>query len=200
MPPKINIRKIHPDEVVTVVSLHQKTMPGLSSQLGKDYLHRFYQTIVNHQAIYHCLVALKNKQVVGVIVLTGDAKKSNQLLHSLWSWKTVVNILIGFIKQKIHLGELISRLRFERLMGEELKLPHQRILILMVDDKYQRQGIGQKLLRSIIEQYPKSKEKKLYVDTRADNLTAIKFYQKAGFIIKDKAFKAVIMEYQCRFP
>ena len=52
-----------------------------------------------------------------------------------------------------------------------------------VDPKYQRQGIGQKLLDRVIRELKKKKARKLYVDTSSRSLyrPAIRFYLANGF-------------------
>jgi len=52
-----------------------------------------------------------------------------------------------------------------------------------VDPKYQRQGIGQKLLDRVIRELKKKKARKLYVDTSSRGLyrQAIRFYLANGF-------------------
>ena len=52
-----------------------------------------------------------------------------------------------------------------------------------VDRKYQRQGIGQKLLDRVIRELKKQKARKLYVDTSSRSLyrPAIRFYLANGF-------------------
>ena len=52
-----------------------------------------------------------------------------------------------------------------------------------VDPKYQRQGIGQKLLDRVIRELKKKKARKLYVDTSSRRLyrQALRFYLANGF-------------------
>lgn len=54
------------------------------------------------------------------------------------------------------------------------------ILNIVVDPVYQNQGIGSKLITYI---YEKNKPKKLMLEVRTKNITAINFYQKNQFNI-----------------
>jgi len=52
-----------------------------------------------------------------------------------------------------------------------------------VDRRYQRQGIGQKLLDRVVQELKKNKARKLYVDTsnRSSYGPALRFYRANGF-------------------
>ena len=195
MAKKIEIRKIVPEDVKTIALLHQKTVPGLSAKLEKDYLTYFYRLIIGHPEIHTCLAVLMDNKIVGVITVTQDAKKTYQLLHSLLSPKIVWRVLIGIIRGKISLWEIINRFRFERFIEKRLVSPYISILTVFVKKEYKKQGIGRLLLKTVIDHHLKP-ESRLYVDTRADNPKAVKFYQSAGFAIKDIAFGNLILEYK----
>jgi ribosomal protein S18 acetylase RimI-like enzyme len=195
---KIQIRKINLKEVKTVAILHQKTLFGLSSKLGEDYLLNFYKILIGYPKIHFCLAAIKNDEIIGVITITRDDKKTQRLLHSLLSFQIILRILIGVIRGKISLQGIINRFRLEKFIERQLKPSYVRILTVFIEKKYQRQGIGRLLLQSILNHQRKLKNYKLYVDTRANNYGAIKFYQKSGFSIRNIVFDAVIMEYKSK--
>ena len=58
------------------------------------------------------------------------------------------------------------------------------IRLLIVDKKYQRSGIGSRLLRKVIKNM--KKDESLFLDTGTENKGAIKFYKKHGFKLKGK--------------
>jgi ribosomal-protein-alanine N-acetyltransferase len=58
-----------------------------------------------------------------------------------------------------------------------------RILILSVDEKYQRQGIGETLLRALINQCYKKNFNVIQLEVRVNNTNAIRFYTKHKFFI-----------------
>ncbi|HEC87806.1 MAG TPA: N-acetyltransferase [Thermoplasmata archaeon] len=59
-----------------------------------------------------------------------------------------------------------------------------RILMLAVDKKFRRKGIGKSLLRELLIKYPETR--KVVLEVRSDNKEAINFYKKQKFKIKGK--------------
>jgi len=59
-----------------------------------------------------------------------------------------------------------------------------RILMLAVDKKFRRMGIGKSLLRELLIKYPEAR--KIVLEVRSDNREAINFYRKQNFKIKGK--------------
>lgn len=59
-----------------------------------------------------------------------------------------------------------------------------RILMLAVDRRMRKQRIGNSLLTRIFRSFPTARTVSLEV--RTDNLDAINFYKRNGFVIKDK--------------
>lgn len=59
-----------------------------------------------------------------------------------------------------------------------------RILMLAVDKKFRRRGIGKSLLRELLIKYPEVR--KVVLEVRSDNREAINFYMKQKFKIKGK--------------
>lgn len=59
-----------------------------------------------------------------------------------------------------------------------------RILMLAVDENYRKRGVGSRLLKKIILNF--SDVRRIYLETRTDNIEAIEFYKKNGFKIVEK--------------
>ncbi len=59
-----------------------------------------------------------------------------------------------------------------------------RILMLAVDKKFRRKGIGKSLLKELLIKYPEAR--KVVLEVRSDNKEAINFYKKQKFKIKGK--------------
>lgn len=63
-------------------------------------------------------------------------------------------------------------------------IDEMRILMLAVDEKYRRQGIGSMLMKQIMMKFPEIR--RIYLEVKVNNKEAIKFYKKHGFKIKEK--------------
>ena len=69
--------------------------------------------------------------------------------------------------------------------------PDCHILNIAIDQKYQGKGEGALLLKYVIKQSKAMKIKRVFLEVRISNLTAIQFYEKFGFIkdaIRDKYY------------
>ncbi len=84
----------------------------------------------------------------------------------------------GFIVAEDN-GEMVGFLIAIQTSMDEL-----RILMLAVDEKYRRKGIGSMLLRHLLLKY--AGVRRIYLEVRCDNDAAIKFYTKHGFKIKER--------------
>jgi len=70
------------------------------------------------------------------------------------------------------------------IIGVKTSQKELRILLLAVDEKYRRKGIGSMLLKKLLLNFPDVR--RIYLETRVDNMQAIKFYMKHGFRIVEK--------------
>jgi len=70
------------------------------------------------------------------------------------------------------------------LIAIQTSVDELRILMLAVDEKFRRRGIGSMLLRNLLSKY--AGIRRVYLEVRYDNDAAIKFYRKHGFRIKER--------------
>ncbi|NLK12092.1 MAG: ribosomal protein S18-alanine N-acetyltransferase [Candidatus Phytoplasma sp.] len=79
--------------------------------------------------------------------------------------------MIGYEKEKKLIGYLSARI-FEE---------NAEILNIVVEKEFQKQGIGTKLLQTLINEVEKRKIKSIILEVRASNHNAQKLYQALGF-------------------
>ncbi len=58
------------------------------------------------------------------------------------------------------------------------------ILKIIVDEKYRRMGVGNKLMDALINRCLSKLVKSIYLEVRDDNTKAISFYEKNGFLFE----------------
>ena len=75
------------------------------------------------------------------------------------------------------------------LIGIKLKTDKTKILMISVEPTYQRQKIGESLLKEFIKITTKENIEIIELEVRTDNNKAIKFYEKNGFKIIEKINK-----------
>jgi ribosomal-protein-alanine N-acetyltransferase len=72
------------------------------------------------------------------------------------------------------------------LVGIKLKTGKSKILMVSIEPLYQRQKIGEKLLKEFIKTTINENIGLIQLDVQTDNTQAIKFYEKNGFKIIDE--------------
>jgi len=70
------------------------------------------------------------------------------------------------------------------IIGVMASMDELRILMLAVEEKSRRKGMGSVLLKNLMIRHPHAR--RVYLEVRCDNMEAIKFYKKHGFKIKEK--------------
>lgn len=176
----ICIRPMLLPDIPVVVAIHRRVLPTVTSRMGPLFLEFFYRTLLNQPLLHHALVALHGKEVIGAISATGDARHTQRLLTPLLSNpKAMLQLLTALFQRRVTLAELYERIVTERDILKRYPHRYQTILTLLVKAKWQRKGIGAKLLAALEEPLPVGT--RLYVDTEASNSVAQSFYKLQGF-------------------
>lgn len=187
----IKIRPLAGADLQTITAIHSRVLPTLSAKIGTPYLRLLYETLLRDRENHLLLVACAGRKVAGCLTASCNLEKTQQLLADLkfhprlW-WPVTQALLTGRLK----LNELIDRLRFESFLYNSFPGPYMTILTLFVDTGYQHQGIGPKLLDSGLRLLPQ--DRRLYVDTRTNNLPARRWYEKHDFRKERVAFGNII--------
>ncbi len=103
-----------------------------------------------------------------------DLEKIVSVWHSIDLLKQQINdpdVLFLVVRDE---DKVVAMVNTNKLEGENLNI--QRLHIL---PEYQRQGIGSKLVKEVIDRYPSAK--KLGLEVERGNKQAINFYHKLGF-------------------
>jgi len=75
------------------------------------------------------------------------------------------------------------------LIGVKIDSEYAKILMLAVLKIYRKQGIGSELLKQFLKVISNENIKKVELEVRTKNKSAINFYMKHGFKIKEKQSK-----------
>ena len=177
----MEIRRITETDIDRVVELHRKTLPcTMSSRLGKNFLKRIYLRLLKYPDNHIALCISDRKKIVAVATLTLNFRITNLTIGKL-DIVTFSEIVVELLLLRIKPKEVIQRLQFEYQISKTFVSAYLYILTFFVDDKYQGQGIGKKLLNEVLALTKKKKAKHLYVDTQIKNKQALGFYLKNGF-------------------
>ena len=170
------------DEVlVQIVSLHKESIDKtIATTLSDKKLLDVYIHILKYNVI-KLIVAKIDEDVVGCISYRENTKKYklNQLIKlSLLSFRGLILHPLTWLKETYYKIGLYSNISSSA-----------HIVTLFVSKRYQNNQIGKKLLDSVVDFFPKN----LTVDTRVENIKAIKFYEKNKFVVVRKNFKNVVL-------
>lgn len=170
------------DEVlVQIVSLHKESFDKtIATTLSDKKLLDVYIHILKYNVI-KLIVAKIDEDVVGCASYRENTKKYklNQLIKlSLLSFTGLILHPLTWLKETYYKIGLFNNLSSSA-----------HIVTLFVSKRYQNNQIGKKLLDSVVDFFPKN----LTVDTRVENIKAIKFYEKNNFVVVRKNLKNVVL-------
>jgi ribosomal protein S18 acetylase RimI-like enzyme len=169
------------DEVlVQIVSLHKESFDKtIATTLSDKKLLDVYIHILKYNVI-KLIVAKIDEDVVGCASYRENTKKYklNQLIKlSLLSFTGLILHPLTWLKETYYKIGLYNNISSST-----------HIVTLFVSKRYQNNQIGKKLLDSVVDFFPKN----LTVDTRVENIKAIKFYEKNNFVVVRKNLKNVV--------
>lgn len=113
------------------------------------------------------------------------------VLANLWGSEKIVyaekvfdaSSLQGFIAEKDN--RRVGLLTYNYINQHEKSFQHDKLIcqIISLNALTPGQGIGSALIEGVVQEAKKQQCKKIMVITTNDNLNALKFYQKRGFVL-----------------
>lgn len=181
-------------DLTEVSELHYKSLPGIPTSIGIDYIKLLYQLLLKYNNLHICYVCVEDKKIQGVITVSRDIKKTHQLLNKLLFNPHIIFILISnIVFGYISIKDIFYRKLFELKAERILPMKTVSIFTIYVNDKYRGKGIGKKLIQTVIKELKNKMIVDIYVDSRKENKNALDFYKSAGFNILLSAFDAVLL-------
>lgn len=177
----MDIRPLIAENVKEAAKLHFKTLPDISSKLGLPYVEKMYKLILADLNTHFGWGVWENKELIGLVIVSRNMSLTHKLFHKLLSPKTFLNLFFHVIAFRISVLIIIRRVLFERKLDKIIGKSYCCLGSLCVSKKYQRIGLGTKLMSRVFQHLRKIKIDRLYVYTRDDNEQAIAFYKKQGF-------------------
>ncbi|MDD4569835.1 MAG: N-acetyltransferase [Tepidanaerobacteraceae bacterium] len=128
------------------------------------------------------MVALKDNEVYGYIVMADDIKK-------LWTGALTSGFLRKAIMSSISGEYGLTPSTFYKIVQNKLLYfrfemttkPSAQLLSIAVHPNHHSKGIGQKLLAEGIKHMKSLGVKRIKLEARPDNISAVKIYEKHGF-------------------
>jgi ribosomal protein S18 acetylase RimI-like enzyme len=178
----VKILPMEAKHINAVSKLHHICIQGTTASiLGPDFLGRLYTLLLNDKYSICSVVVNKDDKEIGAIAVSLDLKQTLKFQQKLMISPTILwQFITCIVTGKIHVTDVIGRMRFESQIARTIHSPYMTILTLFVDPKCRKKGIGQLLIRHIKKQLI-HKTQDLHVDTRLQDPGVISFYRKNGF-------------------
>lgn len=167
------IEKLEQRDIDQLVRLYRRELPGFLSDLGDDFLKRFYQASLSIPKMY-TIVEKQNEQIIGFATFVTSVKE----LY----FRTISQDILGFawifLRYFItHIDKTIKVLQAFTYPGFREDIPE--LLTIVVDKNHQGKGIGRKLFSRVSEELAKKGVKEFKISTYAC-MRANGFYKKIG--------------------
>lgn len=162
--------------------IHYSTLSDISSLCGLAIVNKLYKKFISDDN-HFCLGVWNKNDLVALITVSYDMNKSETAMHGLFSFSDILGIFFKILTGKLPPWRILQRLVFENSVKRYMPNKYSSIVTLCVADKFQRKGIGKKLVKTAIMRLKERKINYLYVDTREVNFKALSFYKSLGFKI-----------------
>tara|TARA_B100000123_G_scaffold270750_1_gene249178 strand:- start:609 stop:1160 length:552 start_codon:yes stop_codon:yes gene_type:complete len=152
-----------------IAVLHKLSLKKtIASTFSFKRLSKIYQFLVINK-IFRIVVVIENDKIVGCM----SYKFTNNFLKPYMLPILLAHSIVGlFSHPYIWLLESFYKIGLYKNIESKIN-----IVTLFVNTEYQNKKIGHILVKNVIERYKSG----ISVDTRTDNIQAIKFYKKNGF-------------------
>jgi len=184
----MNIYLAKKDEAQQIAEIHKKEIKhGFLSSLKKPFLTKLYLAIIRSPYSF-CLVAKEKEKVVGFVSGVTNVDRLYFYFLRRYFFRSTVALLpraFNFKNLRKILETLFYPIRkighFTKKGGKREKLSKAELLSVAIEEKFQRQGIGGKLLKQFISEMKKRKVHGFKVIVGENLKPAIRFYKKNGF-------------------
>ncbi len=175
------IKKATLSDIKDLVKLHQQAFGGLfSTKLGPRYLRFFYTSIITSK-FSECFVCREKNKVLGLVAGTYNKNKIFGLKNKV---RVGYFFLGNFLLLRVGIREIV-RFVFYAIWAAKLSSGAE-LLSLVVDRDHRGRGIGNELLKMLIDYYRNRNVSSFIVFSDNKVSHAISFYLKRGFSILSK--------------
>jgi|SRR3989344_4708761 len=176
------LKDLEPSDINLIIPLHQANLADIGALLGSNYLSRFYHLLFS--APNQCLLGVFEKgKLAGLLAGSFNLRETHLMLRQLIKIREILLVLINIFIGKINPGRIIQRLQLEKFLFVKMTEKSGGIVILLVGERYRRQGIGRMLVEEFLRRCRKNKINEVYVDTLESFPGALAFYRSLGFSI-----------------
>lgn len=167
------IKEVTSEDIPQVAKIHKQELPGFLSELGEDFLKKFYEVSLDIPEMF-TLVDIENEQVLGFI--TGTTKVKG--LYKRVLLKDITSFIFLFSNNLFtHPQNIVKMAKTLSYPGFADDVPE--LLTIAVEKDCRNRGIGKKLFLQTAKEFQKRGYQKFRVSVY-ERLPANEFYKKIG--------------------
>lgn len=173
------IRPAQSNDINALTTLHRLALPDtLNSTMGNKFISHLYRSLLSSKNTKVWVYVSKNN-ILGAISATTERKSITQTIYRSIKPFELLKVIIKTLLHPIKLAKHLSLSILLNSLTHNSNTLH--ILTLIVDPKYQRQGIGSKLIHHLDKFAINNHNHQIQLDTESSNTQAITFYKKNGY-------------------
>jgi ribosomal protein S18 acetylase RimI-like enzyme len=196
------IRDVHVDDLNGIVRIHVATFPDRALvKLGSETIWRYYAFLLKEFNLSKPICAVADKGSLAGFCFAGLYSGSfsgflksnlNFLIGRLLlrPWLIFDPVILELRKPVLNaLRRILKRRRREKEAtasgpqnGEDLIKTRWGILAIATDPKFQRKGVGERLMCSVEDHAKTLNVEKLGLSVHPENIPAVRFYEKLGWV------------------
>lgn len=170
------------EHIPAVVGIHRQVLADtLNARMGERHLSWLYGVVQSAPDSDMWVSIDPLGAVLGFITVSRDMHKLEHTINDALKPRQYLSTLIFTLGHPQAIKEIVSRRQFTKYLQKNYPLTLPAILTIGVSPAEQKSGIGAELLQKAIRSSTAAGFPFLYVDTRASNVGARKFYEKMGF-------------------
>lgn len=186
------IEKATPKHYLEIAKIHSLVLKsGLLAKLGNSYLKAYYKILLKDQNSM-ALIVKKNDKIIAFATLTTNSSGLKKTIIK----KLFVKTLLALVNKPTLVWSLLS-INFYPSFKKSNNIPE--LLSIAVHPKFQRKGLGLKLIKEISSEIKNLGHKSFRLSVRKNNEYANAFYSKIGLKKEKevKLLKEVFVFYKC---
>lgn len=181
----MEIRLVNLSDVNAIVKFHEEQFPEYYlTQLGSSVLYSYYNFFITSPK-NKCFLILKEEEIAGIALFVENFEEQISEFYSRYK----ILLSKSILKELLMMNKVVWGGTFERFFtmlsnsDRQTDLPKLTLLSLAISEKYRGQGLGKKLLAFAEEYYTFQGVDSYYLSVLSENMGAIRFYEKNGFVV-----------------
>jgi ribosomal protein S18 acetylase RimI-like enzyme len=165
---------------------------SFNGRLGADHVAWLLKTVAQDPNSTVVCAAV-DRIPAGVVTATLDPDALRRTLRAHMGPRWYVRTALRMVHDPMLLAELIESMVVERPVSFDNRSIAACLTSIAVDGQFHRRGVGRALVTAVEEFFASRGCAAYRLDTRADNLTARRFYARLGFVECGRRLRSIVL-------